>query len=152
MPAMFAETVSASGKPVKLPVFAFRFGAMSDFRYLQQHWHFKYRSVGCGCCMACSSHGFVCCLLSSLTTLCSKVMGKSLRFPYSPKSSTFALLPDCSIIFQVPLCGLRLPHGMQFAWICLLPAILIDYALLKSYGKIAAILLLSKKQRACSSA
>ena len=35
MPAMFAETVSASGKPVKLPVFAFRSGVMSDFRCLQ---------------------------------------------------------------------------------------------------------------------
>ncbi|MFR2436609.1 MAG: hypothetical protein ACLS8H_01150 [Ruminococcus sp.] len=47
---------------------------------------------------------------------------------------------------------MRLLHGMQFAWICLLPAILIDYALLKSYGKITAIPLLSKKQHVCSSA
>ena len=50
----------------------------------------------------------------------------------------------------MPLCGLRLLHGMQFAWICLLPAILIDYALLKSYRKITAIPLLSKKQHVCS--
>lgn len=92
------RTVSAFGKPVKLPVFAFRSGVMSDFRCLQQHWHFKYHSVDCGCCMVCSSHGFVCYLLSSLTTLCSKVMGKSLRFRCSPKNSTFALLPDYSMI------------------------------------------------------
>ncbi|MEE0113638.1 MAG: hypothetical protein U0J29_00235 [Ruminococcus sp.] len=54
--------------------------------------------------------------------------------------------------FQVSLWWMRLLHGMQFAWICLLPAILIDYALLKSYGRITAIPLLSKKQHVCSSA
>ena len=130
--AMFAETVSASGKPAKLPVFAFRFGAMSDFRYLQQHWHFKCHSVDCGCCMVYSLHGFVCYLPSSLTMPCSKVMGKSLRFRCSPKNSMPTLPPDCSIIFQVPLCGLRLLHSMQFAWICLLPVLLPNYSIISA--------------------
>ena len=77
---------------------------------------------------------------------------KTARIRFSFWSDVGFTLFAAALAFQVPLCGLRLLHGMQFAWICLLPAILIDYALLKSYGKITAIPLLSKKQRACSSA
>lgn len=77
---------------------------------------------------------------------------KTARIRFSFWSDVGFPLFAAALAFQVPLCGLRLLHGMQFAWICLLPAILIDYALLKSYGKITAIPLLSKKQHACSSA
>lgn len=77
---------------------------------------------------------------------------KTARIRFSFWSDVGFPLFAAALAFQVPLCGLQLLHGMQFVWICLLPAILIDYALLKSYGKITAIPLLSKKQHVCSSA